>query len=110
MDISMVAGFVSPIIVVACLIVGYVVKHAIPNETVNRYIPLIVAVLGIVLNIWGCMEFSLEVVVTGAISGIASTGFYELFSQLIEKGFTGTKTANIDDETVVEMSETNQDI
>ena len=88
MDFSFVAEYISPIILVACLIVGYVIKHAIPNETINRYIPLILAVLGIVLNVWACMSISLEIAVTGAMSGLASTGLYELFAQLIEKGFT----------------------
>ena len=88
MDFSFVVEYISPIILVACLIVGYVVKHAIPNETINRYIPLILAVLGIVLNVWACMGISLETAVTGAMSGLASTGLYELFAQLIEKGFT----------------------
>ena len=88
MDFSFVVEYISPIILVACLIVGYVIKHAIPNETINRYIPLILAVLGIVLNVWACMGISLEIAVTGAMSGLASTGLYELFAQLIEKGFT----------------------
>ena len=34
------------------------------------------------------MGISLEIAVTGAMSGLASTGLYELFAQLIEKGFT----------------------
>ena len=88
MDFSFVVEYISPIILVACLIVGYVVKHAIPNETINRYIPLILAVLGIVLNVWACMGISLEIAVTGAMSGLASTGLYELFAKINEKGFT----------------------
>lgn len=93
MDFSFVVEYISPIILVACLVVGYVVKHAIPNETINRYIPLILAVLGIVLNVWACMDISLEIAVTGAMSGLASTGLYELFAQLIEKGFTNKAEA-----------------
>lgn len=88
----MLTEFISPLILIAGLVVGYIIKHAIPNETVNRYIPLILAVLGIVLNCWANLGISPEIIVIGAVSGLASTGVYELFSQLIEKGFTGTTT------------------
>lgn len=50
-DLSVVLTFISPIIVIACLCVGFVIKNAIPNEKVNRFIPIIVMILGIVLNI-----------------------------------------------------------
>ena len=88
----MITEYISPIIVIACLVVGYVIKNAIPNETVNRYIPLIVFVLGMALNAWACMGVTLEILVTGAVSGLASTGLYELFAQFIEKGFTNKKS------------------
>lgn len=88
MDLTIITEYISPIILIACLIVGYVIKHAIPNETINRYIPLILAVLGGVLNVWACMGVDLEIVVTGMMSGLASVGLYELFAQFIEKGFT----------------------
>ena len=50
-DLAIVATFISPIIVIACLAIGFAVKHAIPNEKINRFIPLIVMILGIVLNL-----------------------------------------------------------
>lgn len=92
MDLSMLTEFISPLILVAGLVIGYVIKHAIPNETINRYIPLILAVVGIALNCWANLGISPEIVVIGAMSGLASTGVYELFSQLIEKGFTNKTT------------------
>ena len=92
MDLSMLTDFMSPLILVAGLVVGYVIKHAIPNKTINRYIPLILAVMGAALNCWANMGVSPEIVVIGAVSGLSSTGVYQLFSQLIEKGFTGDKT------------------
>lgn len=84
MDLSMVAEFISPIIVIACLIVGWIVKNLVPQEQVNKFIPLIVAVLGMVLNAW-TMEWviSLPILVTGAISGLASTGLYEAFDNIL---------------------------
>lgn len=84
MDLTIVIDYVSPIILIACLVVGWIIKNLIPNESVNRFIPLIVAVLGIVLNIWSCgWIVDLPTVVTGAVSGLASTGLYEAFTQII---------------------------
>lgn len=80
--------FILPIICIACLCVGYVLKNLIPGTAIDRFIPLIVCMLGICLNIWNFGLITLEIVVTGAVSGLASTGLYELFKQLIEKGKT----------------------
>ena len=98
MDLSMLTEFISPLILVAGLVVGYVIKHAIPNETINRYIPLILAVLGVALNCWANLGVSPEIVVIGAMSGLASTGVYQLFSQLIEKGLTSKSAENVEEE------------
>ena len=87
-DLSVVLTFISPIIVIACLCVGFVIKNAIPNETVNRFIPIIVMILGIILNIWTAGLVTLETCVAGAVSGLASTGLYEAFKQILGLGKT----------------------
>lgn len=51
MDFSMFNSLVSPIIVLACLIVGYIIKNVYPKDEINRFIPLIVCVLGILSSI-----------------------------------------------------------
>ena len=43
------------------------------------------AVLGIVLNIWLNMAFTPEILLGGMVSGLASTGLYEAFKNLISK-------------------------
>ena len=43
------------------------------------------AVLGVVLNIWINMSFTPEILLGGMFSGLASTGLYEAFKQLIKK-------------------------
>lgn len=98
--------FILPIICIACLCVGYVLKNLIPGTAIDRFIPLIVCVLGILLNIWNFGLITLEIVVTGAVSGLASTGLYEMFKQLIEKGkmLTGGNTV-IEETTVTEEVE-----
>lgn len=82
-DLTIIASMISPLIVVGCLCVGFVLKYAIPNEKINHFIPLIVMILGIILNVWATGLFIADTVVAGAVSGLASTGLYEAFSQLI---------------------------
>jgi hypothetical protein len=70
-----------------CLCVGFVIKELIPTDKVNRFIPLIMAVLGTFLNVWlNAFAFTPEILLGGLASGLASTGMYELFKQFIKKG------------------------
>lgn len=85
MDLTFLANFAVPIIVGVCLCVGYVIKNVITTDTINKYIPLIMAVLGVVLNIWINISFTPEILLGGMFSGLASTGLYEAFKQLIKK-------------------------
>lgn len=69
-----------------CLCIGYVIKHAIPTDKINRFIPLIMAVLGVGLNVWlNGLAFSPEILLGGLISGLASTGLHQMFKKFIEK-------------------------
>ena len=73
------------IVVGVCLCVGYVLKHLVPSEGVNRFIPLLMAVLGIVINVWvNSFTFTPEILLGGMASGLASTGMHQLFKQFIE--------------------------
>lgn len=74
------------VVVGICLCVGYILKNLVPSDKINRFIPLIVGLLGVGINIWH-NGFSLtpEILFGGFVSGIASTGLYEAFSQFIKK-------------------------
>lgn len=85
MDLTFLTNYAVPIIVGICLCVGYVLKNIVTTDTVNKYIPLIMAVLGVVLNVWMNTAFTPEILLGGMFSGLASTGLYELFTQLIKK-------------------------
>ena len=74
------------IVVGICLCVGYVLKNLIPTDKVNRFIPLIMAVLGVGLNVWLNGAFTPDVLLGGLASGLASTGMHQLFTQFINKG------------------------
>lgn len=72
-------------IVGICLCVGYIIKKVIAKDIFDRFIPLIVGVLGALLNIWINMDISAEIILGGMVSGLASTGLYEAFHQFISK-------------------------
>lgn len=86
MDLNFIAQLYIPIVLVACLVVGYCIKHISWLEAVsNEYIPTILAVLGAVLGCVSAGTVSLENIVYGAVTGLASTGLHQAFSQLINK-------------------------
>lgn len=75
------------IVIGICLCVGYVLKNLVPGEKVNKFIPTIMAVLGIIVNLWvNSFAVSPEIILGGMASGLASTGMYEAFSQFLKGG------------------------
>lgn len=86
MDLSVFLGSINIVIVGICLCVGYVVKNIYTNDKINKYIPLIMACLGLTMSICTNLDkISLEVIFTGLFSGLASTGCYEAFKNLISQ-------------------------
>lgn len=80
------SDYVVLMVVGVCLCIGYVLKHFIPSEKINKFIPLIMAVLGVVLNVWyNGFSFSPEILLGGLVSGLASTGMHQAFKQFIAK-------------------------
>lgn len=84
MDFSSLENYFVVSVTVACLIVGYLIKHtSIFKKIPNSDIPAIVAIIGAVLNIF-ISGFSLENIIFGALMGLASTGMHQAFKQYIE--------------------------
>ena len=83
-DLNEVFKYVSPIILIACLVLGYTLKHAFNNKRVNAFIPLICAVVGIIANVWYLGSFTLETIVAGGVSGLAATGMHQMFKNLLK--------------------------
>ena len=73
------------IVLGVCLCVGYVLKNLIPSTKINRFIPLIMAVIGVIVNLWVNGSFTPEILLGGMVSGLASTGLHQAFKQIIEK-------------------------
>lgn len=84
MDFTMLTKYYVLVVVVACLVVGYCIKHAtflkkIPNDD----IPVILALFGAVLNAV-VSGVSVESIVFGALMGLSSTGLHQQFKAFIE--------------------------
>ena len=84
MDFTTLTKYYVLVVVVACLVVGYCIKHAtflkkIPNDD----IPVILAVFGAVLNAV-VSGVSVESIVFGALMGLSSTGLHQQFKAFIE--------------------------
>ena len=74
------------IVLGVCLCVGYVIKNLIPSNKINRFIPLIMAVIGFLVNLWiNAFKLTPEILLGGMVSGLASTGLHQAFKQIIEK-------------------------
>lgn len=86
MDLTFITEHTIPVVLVACLVVGYCIKHIKWMEAVsNEYIPSILAILGAVLGCVAVGRMSLDSIVYGAVTGLASTGLHQAFSQLITR-------------------------
>ena len=84
MDFTILTEYFVLVVLVACLVVGYIIKHAtflkwIPNDD----IPPILAVFGAVLNLF-VSGLSIDSAVYGALMGLASTGLHQAFKKFVE--------------------------
>ena len=84
MDFTFLNEYFVAVVMVACLVVGYIIKHATFFKWLsNDNIPVVLAVFGAVLN--GLVSgFSVESIVYGAGMGLASTGLHQSFKKWID--------------------------
>lgn len=81
-DFSELTQYFVLVVVVACLVVGYIIKTSF-DKVPNKYIPTILAFVGAVLNV-AVSGASVESVVYGALMGLASTGMHQAFTRFVE--------------------------
>jgi hypothetical protein len=68
-----------------CLCLGYIIKHSI-SFIPNKYIPLIMAVVGTIVNVWiNGWAITPEILLGGMASGLASTGTYEMIRNITDR-------------------------
>ena len=82
MDITFLNDYVVLVVVGICLCIGYVLKNSFPKLD-NKYIPLIMAILGVVLNVWISKEITPDILLAGMISGLSSTGLHQTVKNII---------------------------
>ena len=84
MDFAFLNEYFVAVVMVACLVIGYIIKHATFFKWLNNdNIPVVLAVFGAVLN--GLVSgFSVESIVYGAVMGLASTGLHQSFKKWID--------------------------
>ena len=80
---EMLSEYVVAAVIGICFAVGYILKNLVPSDKINRYIPLIMGCLGVVLNTWiNEWSFTPSVLLGGLASGLAATGTNELIKHL----------------------------
>jgi prepilin signal peptidase PulO-like enzyme (type II secretory pathway) len=85
MDLSILNEYLVFVVMVACLVVGYIIKHATFFKFINnKDIPVILAVVGLIINLF-VSGFSIESAVYGAAMGLMSTGLHQTFKKFVEK-------------------------
>lgn len=68
-----------------CFGIGFAIKHYI-SKIPNKFIPLILACVGLLLNLAiNQFSFTFDIVITGICSGLAATGGFEAVRNLAEK-------------------------
>ena len=84
MDFNILSEYFVFVVVLACLIVGYLIKHSSMFKWIkNDNIPVILAVFGALLNL-AVSGLSIESAVYGAAMGLCSTGLHQAFKNKIE--------------------------
>lgn len=78
MNISVLDDFTIPVIIAACLCIGYVMKRWLPTD--DKWIPTVLLVIGALsgLILFGA---DYEGVVKGMVSGLAAVGLHQAFKQ-----------------------------
>lgn len=77
--------YLIPVVLGICLVVGFIIKKWI-SDVDNKWIPTIVTILGAILAVWfNGWVVTPDVVLGGLVTGAASTGMHQLFSQFIDK-------------------------
>ncbi len=87
MDINFLLDYINVVTLGICLCVGFALKYAKLFDWLgNQYIPLSMLALGTIINIlinWP--GINAVVILGGMISGLASTGLYEMMRNLLDK-------------------------
>ena len=76
MDLSQYTQYMVPLVIGFCMCIGYVIKTSL-DFIPNKYIPLIMLMVGVVINVSLNEKITAEIVIAGALSGLASIGTHQ---------------------------------
>ena len=85
MEINFLNNYAVPTIIGICLCTGHVIKNSLPSIK-NRYIPLIMVTIGIILNIWINKSITPDILLAGMFSGLSSIGLHQTFKNILNRG------------------------
>lgn len=83
LDLSVISNYLVIAVILVCCCIGYVIKTSL-DFIPNKYIPLIMACIGVVLNYFIVGYFNVNVLLGGMLSGLSSVGLHQAFKNLIE--------------------------
>ena len=84
MDFNILSEYIVFVVMLGCLVVGYIIKHSSIFKWIkNDNIPAILAVVGLILNLF-VSGFSIESAIYGAAMGLMSTGAHQAFKKFVE--------------------------
>ncbi len=82
MNLEFLTNLYIPLVIAVCLVSGYLMKKFLPTD--NKWIPLVVTVLGAILGCIDAHAVTLVAIASGMISGLASTGLHQIFKQILK--------------------------
>lgn len=76
--------YLQPFTLMGCLVIGYCLKHSPVSNRVKAWIPTLMAISGAIISMI-TISPTFKNAISGAISGLASTGVHQIFIQNIKK-------------------------
>lgn len=92
--------YMIPIITVASLCIGYVMKKWLPTD--DKYIPTVLFIFGALSGLIVC-GLNYEGIVKGAVSGLAAVGLHQAFKQYMKLDDCDKVQTSFNQETIDEM-------
>ena len=89
-----------PVVMAACLVLGFILKKWCPAD--NKWIPTILVIVGAALACVANSGITLDFIVSGAVTGLASTGLHQAFKQLLKLEVSESADDNCIDEEAAE--------
>ena len=80
MEINELLAYIDMVAVGICLCITYILKHTLA-EYPKKYMPLIMSIVGIAVEVLAQHNLAMGIVLTGMLSGLFSIGLYSLFKK-----------------------------